>query len=84
MSDETNVSTDVSSVIAGAVQGPKRVSGDAGSAEQFDLKDLIAADQYLSNKQAAAGRNRGLRFNKLVPDGTAGRGHLRPYYRHEP
>jgi hypothetical protein len=51
--------------------GPARVSGDAGSVEQHDLADQIAADRYLAAKDAAKAKNRGLRFNKICPPGTA-------------
>ncbi len=57
-----------------AVQ-PARVRTDAGEVEQHDLKQLIEADKYLSAKAAAtpsaANRRRCLRFNRLIPPGTA-------------
>ena len=52
-------------------QGPAKASGDAGSVEQHKLTDQIAADRYLASKDAAKSKKRGLRFNKLVPPGTA-------------
>ena len=52
-------------------QGPAKASGDAGSVEQHKLTDQIAADRYLASKDAAKLKKRGLRFNKLVPPGTA-------------
>ena len=51
-------------------EGPAKASGDAGSVEQHKLADQIAADRYLSSKDAAEKKKRGLRFNKLVPPGT--------------
>ncbi len=51
--------------------GPAKVSGDAGSVEQHSLADQIAADRYLAAKDAAKKKRRGLRFNKIVPPGTA-------------
>jgi hypothetical protein len=51
--------------------GPAKVSGDAGSVEQHNLADQIAADRYLAAKDAAKKKRRGLRFNKIVPPGTA-------------
>jgi hypothetical protein len=51
--------------------GPAKVSGDAGSDEQHSLADQIAADRYLSSKEAATKPLRGLRLNKFVPSGTA-------------
>ena len=52
-------------------EGPAKASGDAGSIEQHKLTDQIDADRYLCSKEAAKSKNRGLRFNKLVPPGTA-------------
>lgn len=52
-------------------QGPAKATGDAGSVEQHRLSEQIAADRYLTSKQAAKSKKRGLRFNKLVPPGTA-------------
>lgn len=63
------------SALAEAVENPRRVSGDAGSVEGHSLPDLIAADKYLNAKKAAGTRSMGLRFTKLIPDGTAGRSH---------
>ena len=51
-------------------QGPAKAAGDAGSVEQHKLPDQIAADKYLAAKEAAKSKQRGLRFNKLVPPGT--------------
>ena len=52
-------------------QGPSKVAGDAGSVEQHKLAEQIEADRYLASKQAAKGKRRGLRFNKIVPPGAA-------------
>ena len=52
-------------------EGPAKASGDAGSIEQHKLTEQIEADRYLCSKEAAKSKNRGLRFNKLVPPGTA-------------
>ena len=52
-------------------EGPAKASGDAGSIEQHKLSDQIDADRYLCSKEAAKSKKRGLRFNKLVPPGTA-------------
>jgi len=38
--------------------------------EAQDLASMIEADKYLSAKTAATTKNRGLRFNKLLPPGT--------------
>ena len=52
-------------------EGPARVTGDAGTVEQHKLSEQIAADKYLASKEAAKRKNRGLRFNRLIPPGTA-------------
>ncbi len=49
---------------------PKKVRTDAGEVESHDIKDLIEFDKYSSAKTAAAQKNRGLRFNKIIPPGT--------------
>lgn len=64
--------TAASDALVAALDGPKRVSSDSGSVEQFGLKELEDADRYLRAKCAGRSRNRGLRFSRLVPDGTAG------------
>lgn len=54
--------------------GPKRVRTDAGEVEAQDLRFMIEADKYLSGKaavsQSSTRKNRGLRFNKIIPPGT--------------
>ncbi len=62
---------DLEDTIRQNAQGPAKASGDAGSIEQHSLADQIAADRYLSAKDAAKSKSRGLRFNKLVPPGSA-------------
>ena len=52
-------------------EGPAKAAGDAGSVEQHKLSEQIAADKYLSAKEAAKKKKRGLRFNKFVPPGSA-------------
>lgn len=51
-------------------EGPAKAAGDAGSVEQHKLTEQIEADRYLRSKEAAKTKNRGLRFNKLVPPGA--------------
>ena len=62
---------DLDDTIRQNAEGPAKASGDAGSVEQHKLTDQIAADRYLSSREAAKSKKRGLRFNKLVPPGTA-------------
>ncbi len=57
--------------IAQNLLGPKKAAGDSGSMEQHDLQDQIAADRYLSAKQALRSKSKGLVISKLVPPGAA-------------
>jgi hypothetical protein len=61
---------DLEDTIRENAEGPAKAAGDAGSIEQHKLPDQIAADRYLSSKDAAKSKRRGLRFNKLVPPGA--------------
>ena len=54
-------------IIRESAQTPAKASGDAGSVEQHKLTQQIAAAKFLASKDATAKKNRGLRFNKLVP-----------------
>lgn len=64
------MSDDLENTIEQNAKGPAKVSGDAGSVEQHPLPDQIAADRYLSAKNAVKSKYRGLRLNKLVPPGA--------------
>lgn len=61
---------DLADKILEVAQNPIRASGDGGSMEMPNLRDLIAADKHL---KAAAGMQkpaRGIRITKLVPPGA--------------
>lgn len=64
------------SLAGGGMGGISSVTVDGNTTTMFPLADLIAADKYLLAKCAANNRTRGLRFNRLVPDGAVQR---RPY-----
>ena len=55
---------------------PRIASGDQGSIENFELRDLIAADKYLRSVGASKGSNRRSMlkslFTKLSPPGSRG------------
>lgn len=53
-----------------AATNPKKVRTDAGEVESHNIKDLVELDKYTSAKTATAQKNRGLRFNKIIPPGT--------------
>jgi hypothetical protein len=61
---------DLDDTIEQNAKGPAKAAGDAGSVEQHPLPDQIEADRYLASKEATKQKQRGLRFNKLVPPGT--------------
>jgi len=60
-------------ILNSAALGPRRVSGDAGAAEQYSLTELIAYDRYAKSLIAANTRRRGLRYTRTVPDGATAR-----------
>lgn len=53
-----------------AISGPQHIQTDAGSVGQYGAADLIKAANYLAATCAAGSSHRGLRFNRLIPDGT--------------
>jgi len=63
----TTMADDLEDTIRQNAGGPAKASGDAGSVEQHKLTEQIEADRYLSAKDAAKSKRRGLRFNKFVP-----------------
>lgn len=65
------MSDDLEQAIRENAAGPAKVAGVAGTVEQHQLGEQIAADKYLAAKEAAKSPSRGLRFNKLVPPGSA-------------
>ena len=64
------MSDDLEDNIRNNAKAPARASNDSGSVEQHNLKDQIEADKYLASKRATQTKNRGLRFNKIVPPGA--------------
>jgi len=62
---------DLKDAISENAKGPAKAAGDAGSVEQHKLTDQIAADKYLTSKEAIKSKRRGLQFNKLVPPGAS-------------
>lgn len=63
--------TDLDTTIRENAAGPAKATGDSGSIEQHKLSDQIAADRYLSSKDAAKSKRRGLVFNQFVPPGAS-------------
>jgi len=62
---------DLKDAISENAKGPAKAAGDAGSVEQHKLSEQIAADKYLTSKEAVKSKRRGLQFNKLVPPGAS-------------
>ena len=60
------MATDLSSQITQAAGDPASAAVDGQTVQSRPIADLIAADQYLAQKQAASLRHRGLRFTRLV------------------
>lgn len=56
--------------ITDAASGPAKASGDAGSVEQHNLKDLIEADKYLAQKTAGQTAGLGIKRVHLIPPGA--------------
>lgn len=52
---------------------PAMVQGDAGTVQSRSISDLIAARNYLAAVCAASQGRSGLRFSRLIPDGTVQR-----------
>ena len=50
--------------------GPAKATGDAGSVEQQNLKDLVEADKYLANKNASHRQGLGIKRVQLIPPGA--------------
>jgi len=61
---------ELDNVIRDNAAGPRQASGDAGSVQQHSLADQIAADKYLSAKQAGRNPAAALTRVKIVPPGT--------------
>jgi len=51
-------------------QGPAEASGDGQSMRQHNLRDQVAADRYLSSRDATRRRKRGLNIAKFSPPGA--------------
>jgi hypothetical protein len=64
------VSDELKDAIEQNAAGPKRAKGDSSEMEQHPLPDQIAADRYLSSKEAAKKKGLGIAMKKLVPPGT--------------
>ncbi|MFA6134569.1 MAG: hypothetical protein WC869_11195 [Phycisphaerae bacterium] len=61
---------DLDNVIRDNAAGPAKASSDGTSVEQHTLADQIAADKYLSQKQAGRNPAKALSRVKIVPPGT--------------
>lgn len=62
---------DFSETIETAAVEPAQASGDGVSMQSRPISELIAADQYLAAKRAAARSHGGLRFAKIQPPGAS-------------
>ena len=51
-------------------KGPRQATADGVTVQQHSLKDQIAADQYLEQKEAAKNPARALTRVRIIPPGT--------------
>jgi hypothetical protein len=61
------------STIRQVASGPASASNDAGSATAQNIRDLIEADKYLLNREAARRTGRaglGIRLARVIPPGA--------------
>jgi hypothetical protein len=66
---------DLTDTILQTAQEPASAASDGQSATAHSLKDLIEADRYVRQQAGTTGltrKSRGLRFNRIVPPGSAG------------
>ena len=49
---------------------PKRTTTEEGTIEERDVKDIVMADQYANQKQAADSVPFGIRVARIKPGGT--------------
>ena len=61
---------DLTQQIETTAQAPASVSAGGTAVTEPNLQDLVEADRYLAQKEAAAKKHRGLRITKLVPPGS--------------
>ena len=53
------------------IAGPKRVTVDGVSVEQYGVDELVKADQYLGSKKATK-KGLGVKLTRVVPPGATG------------
>jgi hypothetical protein len=56
-----------------SLAGPAYMQTDAGSVHQHNITDLLKAVSFLQGTCAGSSVRRGLRFNRLLPDGPVHR-----------
>jgi len=66
----TTPEDDAAAAIAAAIQGPASASGDAGSVTQHNLKDLMAAADWIAGNAAAKRPGSGISWGRFRPGGT--------------
>lgn len=65
----TTESDAVDAALADVAVNPKRMRGDEGEVEEFDLDELIRAAKYLAAK-AKVGSGGGFKMSKIVAPGA--------------
>ncbi len=61
---------DLSQTIKETAATAKKAKGDNGELEQHNLSELITADRYLKEQEAARNPTKTLRFSRVVPPGS--------------
>ncbi len=56
---------DTNDIIEQNIISPKKASGDAGSVEQYSLKEQIEAQRYLASKKAVS-KGLGVKISKMI------------------
>lgn len=62
---------DISTRVEEVAAGPKSVTSDGTTVQQFTPKEIAEGLKESEKEAAAEKKHRGLRFTKLVPPGTA-------------
>ena len=64
------MTTEIEQAIIDNASQPKKVTGDAGSVENHNLKDQIEAAKFEAAKKAGKAASFGIKMLKIQPGGT--------------
>lgn len=60
----------IDQALVASIAGPAYIQTDAGTVSQHSLTDLIKVAGYLAGSCAGSSKRQGVRFTRLMPDGT--------------